>query len=109
MTDCQHRYRQGFGPAQRSKLHAGTCGHQAQRQRRRADAADRGLQPDWQREAQQVGRQSRCSANDKGVAHQLAQETALGMAYHGPHRRHVKQRHTHADQHRNQQQTLRAR
>jgi hypothetical protein len=59
--------------------------------------------------AEQVGHQARGRGDDQRVAHQLAHKAALRMACHGPDGGHVEQRHAHADQHRNQQQALRAR
>ncbi len=40
------------------------------------------------------------------VAHQLAQEAALGVPGHGPYRGDVEERHADADQHRDQLQAL---
>ena len=108
MANAQHRHRQQLAAREQPELHPGTRRHQPQRQGGRADAANGGLCPSRNPKTHQVGHQPCGRGQNQRVAQQLAGKAVLALACHGPDSGHVEQRHTDANQHRNQQQALAA-
>ena len=107
MADRQQRRGQARRGLEAAELEARADRHQAERERRQADALQRGRHRFGQLQAGEVGGEARHSARDQRIAHDLACVAVAAVACQRPHRGHVAQRHAQRDQQRDRGHALR--